>query len=62
MDIWGEPHVIFFKLTAGFPLISIPDLKGLVMEFGGTPRNFFFMNEFALNCQSRQFIIAASQF
>ena len=45
MDIWEEPHVMFFKFGVEFPLISIPDLKGLVIEFGGHPR-IFFINDF----------------
>ena len=43
VDFEGDPTPFFFWL--GSPLISIPDLKGLVIEFGGTPTHFF-INDF----------------
>ena len=46
MDFEGDPTPFFFYFFGlGSPLISIPDLKGLVIEFGGTPTHFF-INDF----------------
>ncbi|CAI9607115.1 unnamed protein product, partial [Staurois parvus] len=36
---WGEPQAVFYLILAWtYPLISIPDPKGLVWMGGGNPR------------------------